>query len=37
MRTAVVTNPVSGQDFDFSINIQRAVAFNPKTEDRIQP
>ena len=30
-------NVVSGQDFDFAINMEKAVAFNPKTEDRIQP
>ncbi|MCC5966418.1 MAG: sn-glycerol-3-phosphate ABC transporter ATP-binding protein UgpC [Natronohydrobacter sp.] len=27
----------SGQDFEFAINMEKAVAFDPKTEDRIRP
>ena len=27
----------SGQDFEFAINMEKAVAFDPKTEDRIKP
>jgi multiple sugar transport system ATP-binding protein len=30
-------NVVSGQDFDFAINMEKAVAFDPKTEERIKP
>jgi multiple sugar transport system ATP-binding protein len=29
-------NVVSGQDFDFAINMEKAVAFDPKTEERIR-
>ncbi len=28
---------VSGQDFDFAINMEKAVAFDPKTQERIKP
>ena len=27
----------AGQDFDFAINMEKAVAFDPQTEDRIKP
>jgi multiple sugar transport system ATP-binding protein len=30
-------NVVSGHDFDFAINMEKAVAFDPKTEERIKP
>ncbi len=30
-------NVVSGQEFDFAINMEKAVAFDPKTEERIKP
>lgn len=30
-------NVVSGKDFDFAINMEKAVAFDPKTEERIKP
>jgi multiple sugar transport system ATP-binding protein len=30
-------NVVSGQDFDFAINMEKAVAFDPRTEERIKP
>ncbi len=30
-------NVVSGQHFDFAINMEKAVAFDPKTEERIKP
>jgi multiple sugar transport system ATP-binding protein len=30
-------NVASGQDFDFAINMEKAVAFDPKTEERIKP
>ena len=30
-------NVVSGQDFDFAINMEKAVAFDPKTDERIKP
>ena len=26
-----------GQVFDFAVNMEKAVAFDPKTEDRIRP
>ena len=31
------SNVVSGQDFEFAINMEKAVAFDPKTEERIKP
>jgi multiple sugar transport system ATP-binding protein len=30
-------NVASGQDFEFAINMEKAVAFDPKTEERIKP
>ncbi len=30
-------NVVSGGDFDFAINMEKAVAFDPKSEMRIKP
>jgi multiple sugar transport system ATP-binding protein len=30
-------NVASGEDFDFAINMEKAVAFDPKTEERIKP
>lgn len=28
---------VAGKDFDFAINMDNAIAFDPETEKRIQP
>ncbi len=30
-------NVASGQDFDFAVNMEKAVAFDPQTEERIKP
>lgn len=30
-------NVKSGQDFDFAVNMEKAVVFDPKTEERIKP